>query len=268
MAINKKFGLLFVGVTAALALSACNNVVAVSGYPKGNFTYNGKELILQKASSFCFDKDVRLTLPMGVITFTHGFEIVAVDPITINLANGDTLAPKFTNQECTVAAPAPTATLASQQQVTPVVSQTGVVSQTAVPASSFVGLDYQDDGKECRNMSIDVQKTWTNCWFQMLQAKVTTPEVAVPAIQQLCAAVKCTSWEAPVVAVPNNLYAGAWCPAGGNRDSIADAANPLGGQPGKEWMNNLFLIEAGTGGPDRVVQSNDPKQPCWVWVRK
>lgn len=105
------------------------------------------------------------------------------------------------------------------------------------------------------------------CILQRVQVGELTGEQALVMIQQLNAKYQALSFEDVRLTIPNLQSALLWCPAGIQGQYPPDTANPLSGTKGDKWADLLFVIDRGTGGPDRIVQAA-PNSKCWMVYRR
>lgn len=154
---------------------------------------------------------------------------------------------------------APAATTVSAPTA-PVLASTPVPAAPAAPTGPL-GMKYQyDDGCAATTSPMN----YPACVFQRVQAGELTAEQAVVTIQALGQKFGAPSFEGMNLTLPNQQPAIVWCPAGGIFPP--DTARPLEGTSGARWASNLVVIDAGTGGPDRVIKATG--SACWlVYVR-
>ncbi len=130
---------------------------------------------------------------------------------------------------------------------------------TAQPAPTGpLGMKYQYDAG-CAQTSTPME--YPACILQRVQAGELTGEQAVVMIQQLGAKYEAPSFEGMTLTLPNRQAAVVWCPSGASFYP-PDTARPLEGTTGNQWAQNLFVVDAATGGPDREIKAKD--NPCWM----
>lgn len=156
----------------------------------------------------------------------------------------------------TVPTPAPAST-----EKAPVPAPTAVPT-AAVATTGPLGMKYQfDAGCAATSSPMD----YPACILQRVQAGELSAEQAVVLIQALGAKFAAPSFEGSVLSLPNAQPAIVWCPSGGIFPP--DTARPLEGTKGAQWASNLVVIDAGTGGPDRIIKATGTN-PCWMVYRR
>lgn len=129
-------------------------------------------------------------------------------------------------------------------------------------AAAPTGLKYQYDAG-CAQTSTPME--YPACILQRVQAGELTGEQAVVMIQTLGQKFSAPSYEGMTLTFANTQPVLAWCPGGVNHYP-PDTAKPLVGTNGAKWADLLFVVDAGTGGPDRKIEANG--SPCWIVYRR
>lgn len=133
------------------------------------------------------------------------------------------------------------------------------------PHSSKYGLQYQPPtlSHDCKTIVAPADPLeYPACILQEVQGGRMTATNAVIAIQKLAAKYGTPNFEGVTLRVPNTQATIMWCPANMAGSFRPDFSRPLMDTAGDKWRDNLFILSAGAGGPERVVVSKSNVK-CW-----
>lgn len=187
--------------------------------------------------------------------------VVTVRETAVPAPAQPTVAPQPTEKPAPTEKPQPTA-VPTVAQPTGVATSAQTVPETQTQGA--LGLKYQYDG------GCDATKTpmeFPACVLQRVQNGELTGEQAVVMIQALGKKYEAPSFEDTKFALPNLQPALFWCPGGVKLPYPPDTARPLSGTKGAKWADTLFVIDRGTGGPERIVESKTTDK-CWIVYRR
>lgn len=128
------------------------------------------------------------------------------------------------------------------------------------------GLKYQPVGSGACT-SVPNPGEYPSCLFQNVQSGDKNAVQVVQALQALVTTYQTPNFEGVSVTFANTQAVIAWCPAGVQRPYPPDTAKPLSGTIGAQYMDHLFVVDAGTGGASRTITSANPAEKCWVAYR-